>query len=369
MIIMALDHVRDYMHVDSLTQNPTDLTTTTPFLFFTRWITHICAPTFVFLAGTAAFLTLKKSNDIVGTRKFLITRGAWLIVLELSVINFVLWFDTQYRTLIFEVIGTIGFGFIALAMLLKLSTRIIGIIGLSIITLHGIIPLLPFASHPIITALFSTGVSQSSPQFMFVMSYPPLPWLGIMLTGFGAGKLFEKEQPARRTIFIKIGLLALLLFVAIRMINVYGDPAPWAKQKSLIYSVMSFMNISKYPPSLLFCLATLGITFLLLALFERLQNKITSILSIYGGVPLFYFILHLFVIHCIMLAMVFIQGYNWHELEFSNFKLGRPVAKSGVSLTTIYLVWMMVVVGLYPLCYWYKNLKVKHANKSWPKYL
>ncbi|MES2645297.1 MAG: heparan-alpha-glucosaminide N-acetyltransferase domain-containing protein [Bacteroidota bacterium] len=368
MIIMALDHVRDYMHVNSLTQSPTDLSTTTPALFFTRWITHICAPTFVFLAGTSAFLSANKNNDISAARKFLWSRGVWLIFLEFSIVNFALWFDVQYRTLIFEVIGTIGFGFIVLAMLLKLAPGTIGIIGISIIVFHGLIPLLPFASNSIIAALFSPGVTQTTAQFMFVMAYPPIPWLGIMLAGFAAGKLFKKEQTARRNIFLKIGLSALLLFVIIRLINIYGDPVPWSQQKNMIYSFLSFMNISKYPPSLLFCLATLGITFLLLTLFETLRNKITGILSTYGSVPLLYFIVHLFVIHGIMLLMVFMQGYSFHELEFSNFKLGRPVAKSGVSLATIYMIWILVVGMMYPVCYWYRNFKAAHKEKTWPKY-
>ncbi len=369
---MALDHVRDYLHVNSITQNPVNLDTTTPALFFTRWITHICAPTFVFLAGTSAFISYKKNDDAGKTRKFLLTRGAWLILLEFSLMNLILWFDVKYRTLIFEVIGTIGFGLIILSFLLKLSWKTIGTIGICIIVLHGLLPLIPVSDGSIIkrilSPLFSPGALILKPNFMFIMTYPPIPWLGIMLAGFAAGKLFEYESSKRKKIFLQFGLTSLILFVVIRFINIYGDPVPWSQQKNSVYTFLSFMNISKYPPSLVFCLATLGITCMLLSISERFDNKITRLISIFGSVPLFYFMLHLFVIHTIMLAMVFIQGYHWNDLLFTNFNLGRPTGKSGVSLKWIYVIWICVVVTMYPLCKWYSNYKLMHKEKKWLRY-
>ena len=373
MIIMALDHVRDYMHVNSLTQSPTDLSTTTPALFFTRWITHLCAPTFVFLAGTSAYLSFKKTKNVKSTRKFLLTRGLWLILLEITIINLILYFDIRFRVLIFEVIGTIGFGFIILSMLLKLPSRTIGIIGVSIIFLHGLVPLIPFANGSVIktilSPLFVAGATPVSPQFMFVMGYPPIPWLGIMLTGFAAGKLFEYDQQKRKQIFLKIGIAALLLFVVIRVINIYGDPVPWTKQATPLYTFLSFMNISKYPPSLLFSLATLGCTFLILSVAERFSNKLASAISVYGSVPLFYFVLHLLFVHSLMLAMVFIQGYGWNDLVFTNFMLGRPQTNSGVSLAIIYIIWLFVVLCMYPLCKWYSKYKSEHRELKWLRFL
>lgn len=369
---MALDHVRDYLHVNSITQNPVNLDTTTPALFFTRWITHICAPTFVFLAGTSAFISYKKNDDAGKTRKFLLTRGAWLILLEFTLMNLILWFDVKYRTLIFEVIGTIGFGFIILSFLLKLSWKTIGIIGICITVLHGLLPLIPVSDGSIIkrilSALFSPGALILKPDFMFIMTYPQIPWLGIMLAGFAAGKLFEYESSKRKKIFLQFGLASLILYVVIRFINIYGDPVPWSQQKKSVYTFLSFMNISKYPPSLVFCLATLGITSVLLSISERFNHKTTKLISIFGSVPLFYFMLHLFVIHTIMLAMVFIQGYHWNDLLFTNFNLGRPTGKSGVSLKWIYVIWICVVVTMYPLCKWYSNYKSMHKEKQWLRY-
>lgn len=373
MIIMALDHVRDYMHVNSLTQNPTALSTTTPALFFTRWITHLCAPTFVFLAGASAFLSFQKTNNVAAARKFLLSRGAWLLLLEFTVINFVLWFDIKFRTLIFEVIGTIGFGFIILGLVLTLNARIIGITGLLIIALHGLLPLLPLAdgsaAKTILTPLFVPGAVIAKPGFMFIMGYPPLPWLGIMFTGFAAGRLFNYERQKRSRIFLRAGLISLVLFVMIRFINVYGDPVPWSVQHKPAYTFISFMNISKYPPSLLFCLATLGCTCIILSVAEHFNNSLTKKIAVYGAVPLFYFILHLFVIHVIMLAMVFLQGYTWNDISFTDFRLGRPKEPSGVPLIIIYAIWIAVVLLMYPLCKWYGKYKSDHRQNRLLRYL
>ena len=372
MIVMALDHVRDYLHVHSITQNPVNLDTTTPALYFTRWITHICAPTFVFLAGTSAYIYFKKGDSAERARTFLLTRGVWLIALELILVNLILWFDLRYRTLIFEVIGTIGFGFIILSFLLKLSWKTIGIMGICIIVLHGLFPLIAISDSSLIkrilSPLFLSGALVLKTNFMFIMTYPPIPWLGIMLTGFAAGKLFENDQSKRRSIFLQIGLASLLLFVAIRFINIYGDPIPWLQQKSSVFTFMSFMNVNKYPPSMLFCLATLGITFMVLSIAERLNNKTTRLISVFGSVPLFYFVLHLLLIHTIMLVMVFLQGYHWNDLLFTNFNLGRPTAKSGVSLKWIYVIWICVVAAVYPLCKWYSNYKLMNKEKRWLRY-
>jgi uncharacterized membrane protein len=268
MIIMALDHVRDLMHVDALTQSPTDLATTTPILFFTRWITHLCAPIFVFLAGTSVFLSLKSKNNLAATRQHLIKRGFWLVLLEFTIVNFGLFFDIGFHTLLFEVIATIGFGFILLGLLLKIPTKQLGILGLIIIFCHNIFPLIPFAEgsllKTILAPFFNLTVIPLFAGKVFVVGYPPIPWLGIMLVGFASGRFFEKEKSERKKLFVKIGLGSLGLFTLIRFINIYGDPALWSVQKNALFTFLSFMNLTKYPPSLVFCLVTLGILFLLI---------------------------------------------------------------------------------------------------------
>ncbi len=195
MIIMALDHVRDMLHIDSLTQSPTNLSTTSPMLFFTRWITYLCAPIFVFVAGTSAYFSFKSKNNLVQSRSFLLKRGLWLILLEFTVVNFGLFFNLKFNTFIFEVIAAIGFGFSILSLLLKASSKTIGIAGLVIIFCHNLFPLIPFIEgsvlKSILTPLFTLTAIPVTPHTILVMAYPPVPWLGIMLVGFAAGKLLS----------------------------------------------------------------------------------------------------------------------------------------------------------------------------------
>src|SRR6476646_2520288 len=208
MIIMALDHVRDLMHVNSITRSPTNLETTTPALFFTRWITYLCAPTFVFLAGSSAYLSARKSSNILSGSHFLLKRGVYLVFLEFIVVNFALFFDPGYHTLLFEVIATIGFGFIFLGLSLKASPKMLGIIGLIIIFFHELVFLLPLSGNSLTKTTLSIFFAQGAFPFsnrVFVMAYPPIPWLGIMLVGFASGKFFIWPVEQRKSLFIKIG--------------------------------------------------------------------------------------------------------------------------------------------------------------------
>ena len=372
MIIMALDHVRDMIHVNAGTQSPTNLETTTPLLFFTRWITYLCAPTFVFLAGTSAWLSLKRTNDIVATRNFLLKRGLYLIALEFIVVNFGLFFDIGFHNFIFEVIATIGFGFIMLALLLKLSWKTIGIIGLLIIFCHNLSPLVPGAETSLFKQVLMPFFGPAAYPFagkVFIMGYPPIPWLGIMLVGFSAGKLFESPWEIRRSLFLKIGLTAILGFVLIRFINIYGDTFPWAVQKNSLYTFLSFMNVTKYPPSLAFCLITLGCMFFMLAFSEGRKNRFIDITSVYGKVPLFYFLVHFFLIHIILVAVLLLQGIHWSQMDFASGAFGRPKGvTSGLPLWGIYLIWICVVAVLYLPCKWFGKYKAAHSQ-WWLKYL
>jgi uncharacterized membrane protein len=369
---MALDHTRDLMHVSSLTQNPTDLSTTTPVLFFTRIITHLCAPTFVFLSGVSVYLSLKSTNNITESKRFLLTRGLWLIVLEFTVISLGLWADIHFGILLFNVIATIGFGFIILSFLLKISPKTLGIIGLTIIFCHNLLPLIPFEKGSIIqsilTPFFGSVAFPITPKTLFVMGYPPIPWLGVMLMGFSAGQLFEISEEKRKALFLKIGLVSLALFLVIRFINIYGDPVVWSSQKDGIFTIMSFINVTKYPPSLLFCLLTFGCMFLIMSILEGTKNQLTDILSVYGKVPLFYFMVHWYIIHIMMFAMVFLQGFTSAYFVFG-FNFGRPKSGSGVDLGVIYILWICVVLMMFPLCKWYGKYKANHREKMWLRYL
>lgn len=372
MIIMALDHVRDLLHENAITQSPTNLATTTPVLFMTRWVTHLCAPVFVFLTGTSAWLALQRSGGQKGARRFLLKRGLYLIVLEFTVMNFALFFDAGFHTLLFSVIATIGFGLIMLSLISKLSPKIIAIIGLSIIFLHNLMALTPFGSDSVLTAILNPLFNPAAVPVagrVLVMGYPPIPWLGIMLVGFAAGKTFEWEATRRKKTFIKIGGAALLLFVILRFINIYGDPALWQPQKKAVYTFLSFINVTKYPPSLLFCLTMLGIMLLILAAAENAKGRLAAIITNYGKVPLFYFILHFYLIHIILILVLLAQGISWGQMEFAAGTFGRPRdIPTGLNLWQVYLVWIIVVALLYKPCVWFGRYKATH-NKWWLKYI
>lgn len=371
MIIMALDHVRDLMHTTSITQQPTDLRTTTSVLFFTRLITHVCAPTFVFLSGTSAFLSLANTNDALISRRFLLSRGIWLIILDFTLVNFAVWFDIHFNVFLFDVLSAIGFSFIVIALLIKVSPKILAIIGLVIIFGHNLSPFIPLSEtsgfKKICMAFFAPGGFPFDTGKVFVIGYPPVPWLGIMLVGFAAGKLFLLVESKRKSLFLKIGLTSILFFIVIRFINVYGDTFPWSAQKTSLFTFLSFINITKYPPSLSFCLLMLGIMFLILSSVEGVRNRFTDIASVYGKVPLFYFVVHFYLIHLLMFAMVFMQGYKSSELLFG-FNFGRPKVGGGLPLWGIYIVWIGLVIFLYPICKWYGKYKVNHKEKTWLKY-
>jgi uncharacterized membrane protein len=372
MIIMALDHVRDLIHVNAITQNPTDLKTTTPILFFTRWITHLCAPTFVFLAGTSVYLS-SRNKDISETRNFIIKRGIWLIILEFTLVNFALWFDLGFHIFIFEVIAAIGFGLIILGLLIKFSPQILGIAGLIIIFGHNLLPLIPFSEGSVIksilTLFFGFGAFPIG-STAFIMTYPPIPWLGIILVGFAAGTFFELDSENRKKRFIQIGIASLSLFVILRIINIYGDPVPWTYQNNPVYTFLSFINLTKYPPSLLFCLTILGFTFLMLAFAENAKNKLVDFTVVYGKVPLFYFIIHLYLIHFILLIILLLQGFSFSSFDFASGTFGRPKGvASGLDLWAIYLIWIAVVAALYFPCRWFGKYKSKHKEKTWLRYL
>lgn len=373
MIFMVLDHVRDLMHVSSVTQNPVDLSTTTPALFFTRIITHLCAPIFVFLAGTSAYISFKNKENPVESKKLLLRRGFWLILLEFTLVNFGVWFDIGFHTWLFQVIAAIGLGFIILSFMLKLSPVAIGITGLTILFGHNLLSFIPLEGFPllktILSPLFATTAFPLTPQTTFIMGYPPIPWLGIMLVGFASGKLFELPDHKRRNTFLKTGMGALVLFTVIRFINIYGDPSLWSFQKNSLFTFFSFINVTKYPPSLLFCLITLGIMFIILALAEQRKNRFSSFVSVYGKVPLFFYLIHWYLIHPLLIAIMFLQGFSWTEMDFASGNFGRPKGtESGLELWAICIIWLGIVLILYYPCRKYSIYKAGQ-NKWWLKYI
>ncbi|MFD2936596.1 DUF1624 domain-containing protein [Spirosoma flavum] len=375
MVIMALDHVRDLLHVPALTQNPTDLATTTPAIFMTRWITHLCAPTFVFLSGTSAYLSLRKHNSErsdASARRFLLKRGVVLILLELTVINFAFWFDIHFQSLLLQVIYAIGGGLIILSVLAKLPVKWVGIIGFVIVFGHNILQLVPAFTNPAAklgwALLFRTDFFPVSPTFALVVAYPLIPWLGIMLVGFACGQLMERPVEQRKPLLLRIGFGALILFVLLRFLNIYGDPAPWVTQKTQLLTFLSFINVTKYPPSLLYVLLMLGLMLMFLSAIDGKTNPFTRWLTVYGKVPMFYYIVHWYLVHLSMIAMVLLQGYSWADITTGPLNFGRP-ASAGISLELVYVVWFGLIILLYPLCNWYGRYKATHPEIGLLRYV
>ena len=375
MVIMALDHVRDFYHFGAFSYNPTDMTTTTPALFFTRWVTHFCAPTFVFLAGTSIFLgTRRKSKKELS--RFLLSRGLWLIFIEVVVVRFAFFFNFYYDLTILQVIWAIGVSMICMAGLIHFSPKIVLAIGLIIVFGHNITDawqLQPTDSGYVIWALLrQTGFIQVSQHVAVLAFYPILPWLGIMILGFCMGQLYARgfDPVRRRKLLFQLGGVATALFIILRLINVYGDPAPWIDQKNALYTFMSFLNTTKYPVSLQYALMTLGPVLMLLSWLEKKEAPRLKPLIVFGRVPLFYFVIHFFLIH--FTALLFFMnktGTSFNGLDFHISKgFGGLTGENGYSLFWVYVAWVAIVVALYPLCRWYDKYKSTHAN-WWLSYL
>ncbi|MBL0742670.1 DUF1624 domain-containing protein [Chryseolinea lacunae] len=374
MVIMALDHTRDYFHIDAFTFDPTDLTKTSPILFFTRWITHFCAPTFVFLSGLSARIS-RQNKTVKELSRFLLTRGLWLVVLEVTVVRFGLLFNFYYDFTMLQVIWAIGASMMVLSALVYLGDRTVLVVGLVIVFVHNALELINVSPESAWSApwamLVRAGFFPVVPDHFIGVPYPVLPWLGIMLTGYGLGTWYTKgfDATRRQTLLLRCGLGALALFVVLRFINVYGDAAPWSVQKDALFTFMSFINCSKYPVSLLFTLMILGQTLIILSLLERRKWKAAPFFLVYGRVPLFYFLAHFYLIHLCAILYRVAAGTPFSEIDFHFSKgFGGIAAGTGVSLPWVYFVWISVVLVLYPVCAWYNRYKSTHKD-WWLSYL
>lgn len=375
-LIMALDHVRDYFHADNFLFDPNDLTQTSPALFFTRWITHFCAPVFVFLAGTSAFLIgeRKTKNELAA---FLLKRGIWLMILEVVVIGFAWSFNPAYTTFRLQVIWVLGLSMVFMAGLIYLPSKMILITGLFILFSHNLLDNIHATGNSFKDFLWSAFHERKKLAFgnHFVRTgYPLLPWLGIMMLGYAAGTLYQKGtvEAIRKKYLLIIGSSAIILFVLLRTINAYGDMAPWSAQPSFTMTVCSFLNVTKYPPSLLYTLMTLGPALVALALLEKPLTRLGKIIIPVGRVPLFFYILHLFLIHGLATFAVVMSGRPWTDMIIPNIAdaKGSPwLSGYGISLAGTYLVWIAVILILYPLCKWYDKYKTNHKEKWWLSYL
>jgi uncharacterized membrane protein len=374
MIIMALDHTRDYFHYSAFLGDPTNMETTTPFLFFTRFITNFCAPVFVFLAGTSAFLygTNKSKPEL---SKFLLTRGLWLILLEITLNNLLWTFDLTHEILIFQVIWAIGFSMVCLSFLIYLPKKALLSIGIILVAGHNLLDGIVFEGTSFKSVIwYLLHQQQRLPLYPFklaVFHYPVIPWIGLMILGYCFGTFYTKkfEVSIRKKWLLILGISSIALFFILRGINVYGNLLPWSVQKNTTFTILSFFNVTKYPPSLAYLLITMGPSLLFLYAIENYKNRATNFLLVFGRVPLYFYFVHVFVIHAFAIIGILIFGGNWHDLIGKGSGWSSNLVNYGYSLFIVYVVWMSIVILLYPSCKKYMIYKANNKDKWWLSYL
>ncbi len=374
MVIMTLDHSRDFLHFQGAQYAPTNMATTTVILFFTRWVTHFCAPTFVLLSGISAFLTgFKKTGPAL--TGLLFKRGLWLITTDLLVITLLFTFDPGYHVFVLEVLWAIGLGMMLLGLLIRLKAPmvLIGTIGCMLVFGHNLLDYTTVPDKGVagnLLTLLLTGRGAVIPlggDRIIVLLYSALPWSGVLLIGYILGALFDPsyDPASRRKVLLKIGAGMIALFVLLRWNNGYGDPAPWSLQRNMAHSLLSFLNTTKQPPSLDFLGMTLGPVLILLALLEKAVNRFTSFCGVYGHVPYFYFLAHLLLLRVLNILLIFCAG-----LPFTTE--GSPLVWQargfGYPLWIVYLFWMLIICVMYLPCKWYGNYKRTH-RQWWLSYL
>jgi uncharacterized membrane protein len=371
-ILMALDHVHDFF--GNLTDQPTILAKTTVALFFTRWITHFCAPTFFLLTGTSAYLSLGRMSKSALSR-FLLSRGLWLIFLELVVMRFALQFNFDYHVTIVTVLWALGWAMIVLAGLIWLPTWAIAAIAVAMIVGHNALDGIDQATlgrwGPLWSILHSPGIIYDNGQSVVLVSYVLIPWVGVTALGYVLGHTYRWEAPRRQALLLWLGMPIILGFVALRYTNVYGNFVPWKMHSSALWTIMSFINTIKYPPSLLFLMMTLGPVLLLLRIFDSGVPTFLRPAWVIGRVPLFFFVLHFYLIHLLAVAASWLRYGTVSEVfqspDLAHFPFSQPPGW-GAPMPIIYLIWVAVVLTMYPLCRWYAGVKQRRSD-WWLSYL
>jgi uncharacterized membrane protein len=367
MILMALDHVRDFFGNSGL--NPTDPATTTVPLFFTRWITHFCAPVFFLLTGTGAYLSLRKQTKRELSR-FLFTRGLWLIFLELTVTRCLGWqFNFDYHVTMLIVLWALGWAMIVLSALVYLPAPVVTAFGVVMIATHNLLDSID-SSNPLWSILHSPDVIVNHPGRIVRVIYVLIPWVGVTAAGYGLGQIYSWPSQRRKTLLLPLGAGLSAAFLVLRGINVYGDPERWSTQKSAVFTALSFLNTTKYPPSLLYLLMTLGPALIFLWAVDAGTPRWLRPALIVGKVPMFYYLLHIPLIHLLAIAVCYARYGQVHWMFESPTLRQFPITPPpgwGYSLPIVYLIWVVVVLTLYPLCRWFAGLKQRRSD-AWLSY-
>lgn len=359
MVIMALDHTRDFFAAGGV--NPRDVAD--PALFLTRWITHFCAPVFVFLAGVSAYLHGARVRSLPDLSRFLATRGLWLILIELTVVRLAWTFSLDLNYFFTQVIFAIGASMIVLSVLIHCQRPMIAAIGLILIAGHNLLDPITAAAFgaaaPVWNVLHEPAMLQFGAVRWFAV-YPLIPWAGVMAAGYALGPVFLRDRQTRARLLVRWGFAVTIGFVALRAINLYGDPAPWTVQPTITATVLSFINCEKYPPSLLYVMMTLGPALLMLAAFESVRGRIADWITVFGRVPFFYYVVHIYFIHALAVLFTAIAGGSVGWL-FGPFPPDKPESY-GIGLAGVYVIWLAVIAALYPLCRWFAAVKQRRAD-------
>lgn len=385
MVIMMLDHTRDFAHFQAAAFDPTDVSKTYPILFFTRWITHFCAPLFVFLAGTGAYFQELRGKPKSELSWFLLTRGLWLVFVELAVLRLVIFFNVDYGVLagFLQVIWAIGWCMLVLAGLIHLPLPAVASIGIAMIVLHNAFDSVqvtswagPGAPVPGFWAsmwhvlhvpglIFPFGAN--GPRFLVL--YPLIPWIGVMAAGYSLGAVYRWDEVSRRRFLLRTGVAITIAFLVVRGLNVYGDPSPWKHQATLTNTILSFLAVSKYPPSLSFLLMTIGPALIFLGLADgKARNSVTGFFITFGRVPMFFYVLQWLTAHSLALIASIVAGKPTDYL-FSNLAFSPPPPPgTGFGLPTVYALWILGVLLLYPLCRWFAGVKARRRD-WWLSYI
>ena len=371
---MALDHVRDYFHYDSFMYDPSDLTQTTVPVFFTRFITHICAPVFCFLAGTSAFFVGQK-KDINSLSVWLLKRGLWLVIVEFTIVNFGWYFKFNTTFIDLAVIWCLGVSMIFLAGLIRLPKSIAIIIALFFVFGHNLFDSFKPMPNDIFSKLWYVfhieGEFKLGSLTVYTV-YPLMPWIGLMTLGYFLGQLYlpSFNNKKRIKILYGTGILLIVLFVVFRISNIYGDLHPWTKQNSLTYSILSVLNVTKYPPSFAFICITIGPALIFLAAFENLKIRLSKIFITIGQVPMFFYVVHIYFIHVVAIFAALATGYKFSDMILDIWiPFSTNLKGYGFSLPIVYLIWLGIIVALYPITKRYNRYKKENKDKWWLSYL
>jgi uncharacterized membrane protein len=368
MIVMALDHTRDFLGNGSL--DPTNLPNTTTALFLTRWITHFCAPVFFLLTGTGAFLSLRNKTKPELSR-FLFTRGLWLIVLEIVVVRCLGWqFNFNYHILLLGVLWALGWSMIVLSALVYLPAWAVTTFGVVMIATHNLFDQVTW-QNTFWKVLHVQSLFILNPSHAIFDVYPLIPWVGVTAAGYGLGQVYRWPAERRKQFLLLLGVGLILGFVLLRWSNLYGNPFPWTVQPTRIFTMLSFINATKYPPSLLYLMMTLGPAMIFLWTVDEGSPRFLRPALTVGKVPLFYYVLHIPLIHLVAIAVCAVQYHAIYWMfqsnNFSQFPMAKP-AGWGLPLPLIYLAWAFVILLLYPLCRWYGGVK-RRSKSVWLSYL